>query len=252
MVLTKRITAGASVLTLAAGISMVGAGMAGAQGSLEMIGDLPDTIADLQLADQALNGPVSVTSNAEGGPTVTYVNDTDIVQRCSGFTMPYATVVENDIDPNALDDAGFSELLELSKVIYAGGGVAIMVADENGDPVSFDAEENDIVFTLNNLIAKDDVKNTGTLLAPGEDVSWIATAPEEPAAAAIMCTPDADRSVANTEFSFGVDKQVVADQINGILGPLGSVGAGSISGGSVGLGAGALGSLADNGDGGEE
>lgn len=226
-------------MSLAVGMSVFGAGAASAQGSLEMVGDLPDTIADLQLADQALNGPVSVVGNDEGGPTVTYTNETDIDLRCSGFTMPYATVADNDIDPNGLDDAGFVELLDLATLVYEGGGAAIMVS-EDGEPVSFEAGEFDITFTLNNLIAEDDEKNTGTLLAPGEDVTWVAASPAEPSAAAVLCTPDADRSVANTEFNFGVDKQVVADQINDILGPLGSVGAGSVSGGSVELGAAAL------------
>lgn len=259
MTVMKKCAAGVSAVSLAVGMSVFGAGAASAQGSLEMIGDLPDTIADLQLADQALNGPVSVTANAEGGPTVTYTNDTEIDLRCSGFTMPYTTVAENDIDPNALDGATLVEMMAVAEIVYAGGGAAIMVS-ENGEPVSFESEELDIVFTVNNLIAKGD-NNTGTLLAPGDAVTWVAASPEEPSAAAVMCVSDEDRSLFDMAFSFGVDKQVVADQINDILGPLGSVGAGSVSGGSVELGAAALaplgeldmGSIGDSADdGGEE
>lgn len=247
MAVGKKCVAGVSAVSLAVGMSVLGAGAATAQGSLDALGDLPGTIADLQLADQALNGPVSVVANAEGGPTVTYTNETDIVQRCSGFTMPYTTVEENDIDPNALTDADLGELSVIAQDIAADGGVAILNTVD-GEPNSFESGQFDIVFTLNNLITKDDAKNTGNLLEPGESVTWVAVEPEEPSAAAIMCTPDADRSVFNMKFSFGVDKQVVADQINDKLGPLGSVGTGSISGGSVGLGAGALGSLAGGDD----
>lgn len=242
----KKFAAGVSAVSIAVGTSVFGAGAASAQGSLEMIGDLPDTIADLQLADQALNGPVSVTGNAEGGPTVTYTNDTDTVLRCSGFTMPYTTVAENDIDPNDLDGAGLSELMALGNVVYDGGGAAIMVS-EGGEPVSFIAGANDIFFTVNNLVAKEDsdTENTGTLLAPGEDVTWVAASPEEPSAAAVMCVTDEERRLFDLAFNFGVDQQVVADQINDVLGPLGSVGAGSVSGGSVELGAAALAPLGE-------
>lgn len=76
-------------------------------------------------------------------------------------------------------------------------------------------------------------------------MTWNAVSPtDEPAAVAVMCVSDAERKLSEIEYNIGVDKQVVADQINDILGPLGSVGTGSISGGSVGFGAGALGSLA--------
>lgn len=246
MAVAKKCAAVMSAVSLAVGMSVFGAGAASAQGSLEMIGDLPNTIADLQLADQALNGPVSVVGNAEGGPTVTYTNDTDTVLRCSGFTMPYTTVAENEIDPNALNGAGLVELMAVGDIVYAGGGVAIMVS-EDGEPVSFEAGEFDIVFTVNNLIANEDstTENTGTLLAPGEDVTWVAASPGEPSAAAVMCVTDEDRSLSDLAFNFGVDKQVVADQINDILGPLGSVGAGSVSGGSVELGAAALAPLGE-------
>lgn len=249
-------------MSLAVGASVFGAGAATAQGSLEMVGELPDTIADLQLAAQALNGPVSVVGNAEGGPTVTYTNDTDTVLRCSGFTMPYTTVAENDIDPNALDGATLTELIALGGIVHAGGGAAIMVS-EDGEPVSFAAGENDIFFTVNDLIAKEDgtteTINTGTLLAPGDEVTWVAVSPEEPSAAAVMCVTDEDRSLFDMVFNFGVDKQVVADQVNDKLGPLGSVGAGSVTGGSVELGATALaplgelnmGSITDSADGGD-
>lgn len=258
MAALKKFAAGVSAVSLAVGASVFGAGAATAQGSLEMVGELPDTIADLQLAAQALNGPVSVVGNAEGGPTVTYTNETDIIQRCSGFTMPYSTVKENDIDPNALADASFSEMSELAQLITAEGGVAIL-RTVDGEPDSFDSGAYDIIFTLNDLITKDDEKNTGALLAPGEDATWVATAPESPSAAAIMCVTEPERSLSGVEYFFGVDKQVVADQVNDKLGPLGSVGAGSVTGGSVELGATALaplgelnmGSITDSADGGD-
>lgn len=247
-----RITFGASAATLAVGMAMAGAGAAGAQGSADLLGDLPDVVSDLELAAQALTGPVSVVPTAEGGPTVTYTNKVGVDQRCSGFTMPYSTVEEGGFDPGALEGASLTDLIDIGKIVYAGGGVAIMETDESGAPVSYDAGENSIFATVNYLIAKEGSsnRNRGFLLADGESVSWNAVAPtDEPAAVAVMCVPDDARTLTNLTFNIGVDKQVVADQINDRLGPLGSVGAGSVSGGSVELGAGALGSLA--GDGGE-
>lgn len=99
-------------------------------------------------------------------------------------------------------------------------------------------------------VTKAPERNRGYLLSDGESVTWNAVSPtDEPAAVAVMCVSDAERKLSEIEYNIGVDKQVVADQINDILGPLGSVDTGSISGGSVGLGAGAFGSLVGDADG---
>lgn len=148
MAVTTKCVAGVSAAALAVGMSVFGAGAASAQGSLDAFGDLPDTVADLRLADQALNGPVSVTANAEGGPTVTYTNEVGYDQRCSGFTMPYSTVAEGEFDPSALDGAGLTELIEIGQILYAGGGVAIMETDEDGEPTSYLSGANDIFATV--------------------------------------------------------------------------------------------------------
>lgn len=79
--------------------------------------------------------------------------------------------------------------------------------------------------------------NNGVAVAPGETVTWEATAPTaEPATAAVICVPENSKNVLdNLETKVGIDKQIIADQINAKL-PAGSSGlvtADSISAGSL-------------------
>ena len=236
----KRIAAGASALVLASGAALVGAGVAGAQGSSEIA-------ADLELAATALNGPVTVAPNAEGGPTVTYTNETGEAETCIGLAMPYASVDEVGLDPSA---GGAFDLLPQIIEIENMGGVSILSATDEGAPTAFDAVLPSAgvgnVGGAVLLLANNDIR-TGVPVADGDTIAWEATAPEEPAAAAVLCMPDSvtdnGARIAAMATNFGIDPQVVADQINDRLGPLGSIGAGSVSGGSVGMGANVLGSL---------
>ncbi|ANI93350.1 hypothetical protein [Dietzia timorensis] len=255
----KKFAATTSTAAVAIGMLAAGAGVAAAQdegeaptgsmssGSLGL--DLEDTAGDLQLAAQALNGPVSVEPGSEeGGPSVTFANEGEDATSCVGFTMPYSTIEENDIDPNAIDLSDLLGALELLGQIQDGGDVSVLDADEDGDPAAHDAtEEEGIVAAALALLG-----GGGVTVDAGEEVTWASTNPtEEPAAAAVICTAD---GLEGLEVNFGIDKQVVADQINDKIpgGSIAPVGPGSISGGSVELGAGALGSLAGGDDEGEE
>lgn len=234
----NRFVAGASAVALAAGATLAGAGIAGAQGSSEIA-------ADLELAATALNGPVTVTGNAEGGPTVTYTNETGADQTCVGFTLPYATVDELGVDPGGIGEDPMAAL-PLLALIEAEGGVSVLAADADGDPVANDSGgETNITNVAIGLIG-----GVGVAVEEGATIEWVATSPEDPAAAVIMCTPDPDGGL--LAINFGVDRQVVADQINDRLGPLGSITAGSVSGGSVEVGANLLGSLGGGDDAGND
>lgn len=81
-------------------------------------------------------------------------------------------------------------------------------------------------------------------------MTWTTTVPDSPAAAGITCTSGVVQMGTVPEVYFGIDPQVVADQINGKIpgGSVEPVSAGSISGGSVAAGAGIFGSLADGGE----
>ncbi|MGX1857354.1 hypothetical protein ACWIFB_07950 [Dietzia sp. NPDC055340] len=115
---SKRIATLASAAAPAGGTILAGAGAAGAQGSSEVANDL-------QLASIALNGPVSVSPNAEGGPTVAYTNEGDATQQCIGFTAPYSTIEENDIDPREINPNSLGSLGVLG-TIQGGGGVSVL------------------------------------------------------------------------------------------------------------------------------
>lgn len=239
----KRFLAGASAVALAAGTSLAGAGVASAQDEEESTGslsssslDLGDTAADLALAATALNGPVTVSGNAEGGPTVAYTNETSANQVCVGFTLPYATVDTLGVDPSAIGEDPIAAL-PLLALIEAAGGVSVLTAGEEGVPVANDSGgDNTITNAAIGLLG-----GAGVEVSADETVEWIATAPEEPAAGVIMCTPDPDGGL--LAINFGIDRQVVVDQLNNTL-PGGSISAGSVSGGSVSAGATVLGSLA--------
>lgn len=243
----KRVMAGASAVALAAGTTLAGASLASAQGLSEIAGDL-------ELAAQALNGPVTVTAN-EGGPTVTYVNENDVEQKCVGFTLPYSTVDEEDIDPGAIGD-DLLGALPLLDVIEEAGGVSILNADEAGDPTAYDSDPvlpgglanpgNGILGAALGVVAL----GGGVVVPAGEEVEWTATQPDEPSAAVVLCAPDTEVPPGLVDLNFGVDKQVVADQINGMIpgGSIDPVGAGSVSGGSVDAGASVMGSLGSTGD----
>ncbi len=186
---------------------------------------------------------MSVTPNEEGGPTVVYVNESGEDETCVGFTMPYASVDEVGLDPTG--DGPVIDLLPQILEIQAMGGVSMLNAVE-GEPTSYDATATDgVAQAALFLIAA----GAGLPVAEGATASWVATAPEEPAAAAILCIPDSvegnDARIAALSTNFGIDPQVVADQINGRIpgGSVEPVSAGSISGGSVATGASLLGSL---------
>ncbi|MCD2261494.1 hypothetical protein K3888_02150 [Dietzia aurantiaca] len=224
----------------------------GSSGSLSSSGlGLGGTIGDLAIAAEALNGPVTVTPNSGGGATVTYTNEGTENDRCVGFVTPYSTIVDGDIDVD-FDKTQLSEGIKVITAIEAGPDVSILLGDEAGSPivraddpaVPNDIEEEvlDLLFDFNNP----EFPAEAVTLTPGKSVSWSTSVPETPAAAGIVCTRGAVDFSTRPNIYFGIDKQVVADQINDKIpgGSLDVVSAGSISGGSVGFGAGALGSLA--------
>lgn len=227
----RKFTAVSSAAALAAGTMFMAAGTASAQGSAEIADDLA-------LAAEALNGPVTVSGNEECGPTVSFTNETDALQRCIGFTMPYSTVETLDLDPGGLEFDDIGEGLALLAAIEAEGGTSGLTTDgSGGDPV---ATEGGLVGIFTGWFT-----GNGLQIEEGETGTWEALAPtEEPAAAVIFCDPEGNDDIANWVINFGIDPQVVADQINDRLGPLGSVEAGMISGGSVEVGADLLGSVA--------
>ncbi|AWH91154.1 hypothetical protein [Dietzia lutea] len=233
----KKIAATVSAATLAGGAILAGAGVAGAQGSSEIADDL-------QLASIALNGPVSVTPNAEGGPTVTYTNEGAEAQQCIGFTAPYSTIEENDIDPREIDPNDVVGSLAVLATIQGAGGVSVLTVTPGGEPAAVVSGPGlDLVGTATAF----GTGFTGGLpVAAGETVSWDAPVPEESAAAGVICARDGifGPRIGQLVNYFGIDRQVVADQANDILGPLGSVTSGSVSGSLVGAGAAATASLA--------
>ncbi|WP_061229875.1 hypothetical protein [Dietzia cinnamea] len=236
----KKVAATVSAAALAGGTVLAGAGAAGAQGSSEIANDL-------QLASIALNGPVSVTPNAEGGPTVTYTNEGDEAQQCIGFTAPYSTIEENDIDPREIDPNSLGSLGVLG-TIQGGGGVSVLTVSPLGEPAAVVSGPGlDLVGTATTFGTG---ITAGLRVPAGETVSWDAPVPEEPASAGIIC---ADDDVIGPRLGglvnyFGIDPQVVADQANDILGPLGSASSGSVSGSVVGAGAALTASLAGGDD----
>src|SRR5699024_5635267 len=93
------------------------------------------------------------------------------------------------------------------------------------------------------------------LVPSGENVAWTAPTPDTPAIGAALCVPMADDgTIGAMETNIGLDKQVVADQINGKIpgGSLALVSPDMISGGSVETGASALGSLGSASDDGDD
>ncbi|WP_341254472.1 hypothetical protein [uncultured Dietzia sp.] len=225
----------------------------GARGSLSSSGlGLGDAIGDLAIAAKALNGPVTVTPNATGGPTVTYTNVGTETDQCVGFAAPYSTIVDKDLDVG-YDTDDLAAGLELLKAIEAGPDVSLLLGDEDGepfveadDPTIEESIATEVVGLMFEWIPENPPPRT-VVIEPGESVSWTLEVPESPAAAGVLCIAGTVTQESELITNFGIDKQVVADQINGKIpgGSVEPVSAGSISGGSVAVGAGALGSLAD-------
>lgn len=237
----KKTAATTSAVAMAAAALTIGAGAATAQeGSVGEL-DLHGTERELQSAAEALNGPVTIAGNAEGGPTVTYENRTDNDQRCIGFVFPYSTLDVVGLKSYEIESDNQLETLDNLGRIDSVPGVSTLGAGLDGAPT---AGETGIVDTLvahvSPFIA--DPILTGVRVAPGESIEWTAPTPNEPSAGSVLCK-DTGLEIDYESYT-GTDPQVVADQINGYL-PVDVVGAGSISGGSVGSGADAVGSLAD-------
>lgn len=255
----KRFLAGASAVALAAGTTLAGAGVASAQDEEESTGslgsssiDFGETAADLETAAKALNGPVTVVPNAEGGPTVTYVNETETDQQCLGFTAPYSTVIEDDIDTD-YDPSDVLAALELMNALEDGGDISLFGGDDEGEPMAKADPNPEAGGDVAGFVAGFALGQGGESVevAAGETVEWATPAPGTSALAVVICLPEGggDRATYN-----GIDPQVVADQINGKIpgGSLEIVSPDMISGGSVDTGVTVLGSLASASAGEEE
>ncbi|MGW8592164.1 hypothetical protein ACWGLC_10700 [Dietzia sp. NPDC055877] len=230
----KRILVGTSVLALASGAILAGAGSSAAQGSSEVA-------AGLELEAAALKGPVKVTQNSDGGPTVAYSNATGAGEKCVGAAMPYRSVLQVGLDLTG--DEPPADLIPKVREIQEMGGVSGLSAGLGGGPVAYEVNEYDGIPEAISML----VSGRGGLgVDGGATATWTAPSPETPAIAAVFCIPD---SVTDTEersasivLRIGVDPQGVVDQVNGIL-PGGSVTAGSVSDGSLEMGTNLLGSL---------
>lgn len=252
----KRLLAGASAVALAAGTTLAGAGLASAQddgedatGSLGSSSiDFGETAADLETAAEALNGPVTVTPNDDGGPTITYTNETDGAQDCLGFAAPYSTVIEEDINTD-YDPDDVLAALELMNALEDGGDISLFGGDGEGEPMAKADPNPEAGGDVAGFVAGFALGFGGesVAVAAGETVEWATPAPGTSALAVVICLPEGggDRATYN-----GIDPQVVADQINGKIpgGSVEPVSAGSISGGSVETGVTMLGSLAGGDD----
>lgn len=259
----KRFVACASAVALAAGTTLAGAGIASAQdeaeestGSLSSSSlNIGDIASDLQVASKALNGPVTVTPNETGGPTVTYTNESTDNEECVGFVAPYSTITDNDLDVG-FDTSDLAAGIALLNAIEAGPDVTLLLGDDEGAPIveaDDPAFDQNITFEVTGLLygyLNPEFPARSADVEPGETVSWTVEVPDSPAAAGVICIVSPSSADSVLAINLGIDKQVVADQINGKI-PGGSVeiaSAGSISGGSVGVGAGMLGSLAGGDD----
>lgn len=240
----KRLIAGASAVALASGAVLAGAGIASAQdddgtGSLDIGSiDIVSIGDSLSTASEALNGPVSIAPNAEGGPTVTYSNESTVAEHCLGFAAPYSTIVDNDLDTN-YDEEDLEAAINLVLAIEAGGNLSHLLGDEDGAPVAVADDPEVPNNAVQNLlpIALGLPGAPSVEVEPGDDIVWTAGSPETPAIAVIACSPVEEPSM--TTYT-GIDPQVVADQMNEIL-PGGSIDSGSVNGGSVELGANLIG-----------
>lgn len=241
MIAFKKTAATTSAVAMAAAALTIGAGAATAQEGSAGELDLHGTERELQSAAEALNGPVTIAGNAEGGPTVTYENRTDNEQRCIGFVFPYSTLDEVGLKSYEIESDNQFETLDNLGRIDSVPGVSTLGAGFDGAPTA--GETGGLFGSLEAHVTPfiADPILTGVRVAPGDTIEWTAPTPNEPSAGSVLCK---DTGLAIDYESYtGTDPQVVADQINGYL-PLDVVGAGSISGGSVGSGADAVGSLA--------
>ena len=268
----KKLAAGASATALVIGGLTLGAGFAFAQdpeepaetsgslssGSLGV--DTEEISANLDLAIAALNGPVTVEGRDGNGPLVSYTNRTEAdpeneaagTKYCIGFTMPYSTVDELDIDPNGISMSDPLAALALLNRIDAAGGVSLLNANGEGEPVASASDGND----LSPLASGYALGGPAAAVAAGETVTWEAPTPaDEPAAAVVICSASSGLRFSGLEPEIGIDKQIIADQINDKIpgGSLDLVTPGSISAGSLETIQGSLGSLTgSSGDDAEE
>lgn len=239
MSLLKRITVGTSVLALSSGVVLSGAGVSGAQGS-------SDVATGLGLAAAALNGPVKVTPNAGGGPTVAYANDTGAGEKCVGATMPFASVLAAGLDLTG--DKPTADLVPKTREIQEMGGVSVLNAGLSGNPEAYEATEYDGIAEAISMLTSG---YGGMGVDTAAEVTWTAPTPEAPAIAAMFCIPDSisepEARAAAIALRIGIDPEAALGQLNGML-PGGSITGGSVSGGSVEMGATVLGSLAGGGN----
>ncbi|RIX33140.1 hypothetical protein D3M95_11085 [Corynebacterium falsenii] len=177
----------------------------------------------LNTANEALNGPVKVKRNAEG-LTVTYTNETDKPQKCSGLVLPYDQVVAKGLDkPDG--PSGLNLLGTLFDIVNQGNS-AVLFYEKDADGVKQPA-------SLSGADAKGKASKgtmgattSGLLPAtePGANRTWTATSPDKDAVAVILC--DGFFGTNLTTYK-GIEDSIFFQQVGDQLGSAGSVATGS-------------------------
>lgn len=212
---------------LAAGMVLVALPSAHAQEATtppaQGAGGSSSILDSLNTANAALNGPVKVKRNAEG-LTITYTNETEKSQKCSGLALPYDQVVAKGLDKP--DGPSSLNLLGTIFDIVNQGNSAVLFYEKESEGVKQPA-------SLSGVEAKGKASKgtmgatTASLLPatePGASRTWTATAPDKDAVAVILCDGFFGTNLSTYK---GIEDSIFFHQVGDQLGSAGSAVSGS-------------------------
>lgn len=177
-------------------------------------------LESLATADEGLNGPVKVKRNGEE-LTVTYTNETESEQKCSGLVLPYSEVVKEGLDkadPETTD--GLELLRKFNSIVDRGDSAVLNYESKDGAQVPTARSGADAVGKGLEGAAG---ATTSAFLNPtpaGEAVTWTASNPEKDAVAIILCDGVLGSGVKNYR---GIEQSIFFGEVKDKLGPVGSV-----------------------------
>lgn len=185
------------------------------------------TIAQLEVADQSLNGDVKVVRNGKE-VSVTYTNSGTDVARCSGMAISYDEVQKHGLTELDTTDPNFQpmSLATTFVQIMATGEAAVYGYSYDPrtrltgeSPVSYNGAEAPAALLTVGLAGATQSSRLPAI-APGESVTWTVTKPEQDAVGIVLCNGSLQDS-SSLEVNFGIEKDVFFNQIKDTLGSAG-------------------------------
>ncbi|KGM19100.1 hypothetical protein [Corynebacterium auriscanis] len=210
------ITAVATATALGATASPAGAVTGPEKQAVEESG-IKAIVTELTSAHDALTGPVKVVRDGEK-LSVTYTNNTEARQSCSGLALPYKDVKAAGLNKPGADEQESTELVKTFTGILSKNESAVFGVEKGEIAVAEGEKAAAKVLSL----GLQGAIGSGAKIKPGESQTWTMTLPVAQATGIIMCDGNALFGVSPRVYK-GIEQDVLFENVKDKLGSVGSV-----------------------------